>query len=349
MRALVRELAAGGARQVVLTSIRRGAQAPVPAGPVEVATVPARHRGDLPVARTARLVSRLARDHDILHLHLGRRGSLGAFAAVVTTVNRPVVVHLHGSAAVPLRTGEASSIRSRVLDATLEGLVLSAASVVVVPSPRLGEVARAAAAREVAVVPPASLPVATAAAERPLDGLAPGRRVVSVGPLTLRRQPEALVRALSLQPPDTQLLLLGDGPRRAAVDREVRDRGLDGRVHVVPRVTWQVVTDHLAHADVVATASLSGEDPTATLLAMALGRPVVSTGVEAIPALVSDGIDGLLVPAGDDEALAGALRRVLTDADLAATLGASARRRSTATGWATAAGRVAALLSPATG
>lgn len=93
----------------------------------------------------------------------------------------------------------------------------------------------ASRAGPVTVVPPAVLPVGRPSDARPLPALASGRRIVSVGPLTARRRPEALVRALDRHPPDTHLVLLGEGPRRLEVDREVRRLGLDGRVHVVGR------------------------------------------------------------------------------------------------------------------
>ena len=108
------------------------------------------------------------------------------------------------------------------------------------------------------------------------------------------------------------------------------------------------MADHLAHADAVATAALSGEDTTVTLLAMGLGRPTVGTAVEGLPAIVSDGVDGRLVPPGDDDGLAGALRDVLTDRDRAASLGASARRRVAAADWVRHAARVRALATEVT-
>ena len=54
------------------------------------------------------------------------------------------------------------------------------------------------------------------------------------------------------------------------------------------------------------------------------GRPVIGSRVGGIPDLVEDGANGLLVEPGDTEALAGALRRVLTDRDLAERLGRAA-------------------------
>lgn len=348
VRALVEALVTAGHPQTVVTTAPgRGPRALDDSRGARVLAIPSRAGHALPLARTLSRVATLAGSADVVHLHLFDRQALSTMAAVARLAaarGRAVVVHLHGSRAVPLRTGGAGSVRSRLVDAALEASVLRWADAVIVPSTRLGEVARAAGARHVSVVPPAVLPVVRPSTTRPLEQLAPGRRVVSVGPLTARRRPEALVRALELQPPDTHLLLLGTGPRRLEVDREVRRLGLDGRVHVLPTLTWQVVTDHLARADVVTTAALSGEDPTAVLLAMSLGIPVVATAVEGLPALVSDGVDGRLVPANDDEALAGALRDVLADRDRAATLGASAARRAAAGGWSAHAARVLAVL-----
>jgi glycosyltransferase involved in cell wall biosynthesis len=61
---------------------------------------------------------------------------------------------------------------------------------------------------------------------------------------------------------------------------------------------------------------------------MACGLPVITTPVGGIGDIVVDGECGLLVPPGDGRALATALRRLLTDADLRARLGAAARRRA---------------------
>lgn len=349
VRALVGALAAAGDEQTVLTTVAGRHRRQLESHPrVRVLPLPTRGWGDLPLVRTLSAVTSLAASVDVVHLHLVHERGLAASAAIAATVTRPVVVHLHTSRAVPLRTGGTASWRSRVVESALEGRVLGAARAVVVPSARLAEVARDAGAGRVEVVPPAVLPVTESSDAPPLPHLGAGRRIVSVGPLTARRRADALVHALALQPPDTHLLLLGGGPQRLQVDREVRRLGLDGRVHVLPTLSWQVVADHLAHADAVATAALSGEDTTVTLLAMGLGRPTVGTAVESLPAIVSDGVDGRLVPPGDDDGLAGALRDVLTDRDRAASLGASARRRVAAADWVRHAARVRALATEVT-
>jgi glycosyltransferase involved in cell wall biosynthesis len=59
--------------------------------------------------------------------------------------------------------------------------------------------------------------------------------------------------------------------------------------------------------------------------AMACGTPVVTTGISGIPELVSDGVDGLLVPPNDPAALAAAIRALYEDRTFAERLGAAGR------------------------
>jgi glycosyltransferase involved in cell wall biosynthesis len=63
---------------------------------------------------------------------------------------------------------------------------------------------------------------------------------------------------------------------------------------------------------------------------MLLGRPVGATPVGWVPELVEDGVSGRVVPAGDAEALAGALADLLGDPAAAARLGEEGRRRAEA-------------------
>ena len=58
--------------------------------------------------------------------------------------------------------------------------------------------------------------------------------------------------------------------------------------------------------------------------ALAVGTPVIATSVGGVPELVHDGVNGLLVPAGDVEAIAGAIRRLLGESGTRERLAAAA-------------------------
>jgi glycosyltransferase involved in cell wall biosynthesis len=81
-------------------------------------------------------------------------------------------------------------------------------------------------------------------------------------------------------------------------------------------------------ADVFALPTRADTWGLAVAEAMAAGLPVVTTAVGALPELVTDGVQGLVVPPGEVAELAGALLRLVDDAGLRARLGAAGRKRA---------------------
>jgi glycosyltransferase involved in cell wall biosynthesis len=99
-------------------------------------------------------------------------------------------------------------------------------------------------------------------------------------------------------------------------------------------------------ARVLAAPYIAGSQSGVVHLAMTMGRAVVATDVGELPQTVIDGETGFIVPAGDAEALAAALERVLADPDLAARLGEAGRQRALEEySWARVAERVEAALA----
>ena len=135
----------------------------------------------------------------------------------------------------------------------------------------------------------------------------------------------AAFHALLQERPTARLLVAGDGPARASLEAAVASLRLGPFVRFTGALPspWPL----LRAADVFALPALRCGMPAALLEAMAAGLPTVATTAGAIPEMVADGREALLVPPGD----AGALGRAL--ADLAATparrreMGALARRR----------------------
>lgn len=122
---------------------------------------------------------------------------------------------------------------------------------------------------------------------------------------------------------DVEFLLVGDGPLRAALEKEAANLGLQSRVHFLG--DRRDIPEILASLDVSVVPSASESLSNVFLESMAAGVPVVSTSVGGNIELGGDG-RALLVPPNDDEALSQGLQRVLGDAELRRTMSQQARR-----------------------
>ena len=127
-------------------------------------------------------------------------------------------------------------------------------------------------------------------------------------------------------------------------------RRKDTPVHVPAGVSvaWDVRREEVMAAwasclIAVVPSRTEGGGPTVLLEAMASGRPVVASAVGAAPELVTHGVDGLLVPPGDVDALSDALRALLQDVEMRQRLGRAARERARAFTLRAAADRVEQL------
>jgi glycosyltransferase involved in cell wall biosynthesis len=125
-----------------------------------------------------------------------------------------------------------------------------------------------------------------------------------------------------------RLLLVGGDElpgATAEASAAIRERGLGDRVIVVGPLRGAAKDRQLAAADVFVLPSHAEGLPVAMLEAMAAGLPVVVTPVGAIPSIIDDGRNGLLVPPGQPAELATALTRLVADPALRRRLGAAAR------------------------
>lgn len=141
-----------------------------------------------------------------------------------------------------------------------------------------------------------------------------------------------LVRAFALLQravPDATLVLVG---REEDVDVAslVAEVGLDAAsVRATGYLEGSQVAAWVRRADVVVLPSLVREGQSRTVMeAMAAGRPIVASRIGAVPDLLGDGEFGMLVEAGDVDALAEGIRTLLTSPGIASRLGAAARSAS---------------------
>jgi glycosyltransferase involved in cell wall biosynthesis len=255
---------------------------------------------------------------DIVHANSSKAGLLGRTAAAALGV--PVRIFTAHGWAFKAYSGPVSALY-RWADRLMAPLTTT--TVCVSERERsAGVAARTCRVHDTVVIPSAVDVEAVLQARH--DGSPP--RVIMVGRLAAPKDPVTLVRALGgVQGSPFTATIVGDGPDRPAVEAEVRAAGLEavvelaGERHDVPGL--------LADADVFVLSTRSEGAPLSVLEAMAAGLPVIASAVGGVPEIVADGVTGLLVPAGDDAALAAALKQLLADATLRRRLGAAGRER----------------------
>jgi glycosyltransferase involved in cell wall biosynthesis len=167
-----------------------------------------------------------------------------------------------------------------------------------------------------------------ASAVRQELGIPASARVIgTVGRLSEVKRQELLLRAtahLREQFPDLWLLLVGDGPERARLERDAANLGIGDRVCFAG---YRSNPERFLQAmDLFALTSRSEGLPVSLLEAWASGLPVVCSAVGGIPMVVTSGEDGVLFPSGDEKALVIALAKVLGDRAFADRLAANGRK-----------------------
>jgi glycosyltransferase involved in cell wall biosynthesis len=156
-------------------------------------------------------------------------------------------------------------------------------------------------------------------------------RILGVGRLVRKKGFDVLVHAAALLP-DTEVSIVGeDGGEEASLRALIAELGLQGRVRLRGTMTQAEVRAEYGHATVFCLPCRVLEDgdrdgiPNVLVEAMACSVPVVTTGVSAIPELVEDGVNGILVPPDAPDALARAVLELDGDPDRAAALAAAGR------------------------
>ena len=125
------------------------------------------------------------------------------------------------------------------------------------------------------------------------------------------------------QPGGVKLLMVGDGPDRAAAEAKAREAGVWNEVRFIGK--QEPVEEILSIADLFLMPSASETFGLAALEAMACGVPVVSSDVGGLPEVNLEGETGFLRPVGDLEGLTAAAREILTRPDLHARMAQAAR------------------------
>jgi glycosyltransferase involved in cell wall biosynthesis len=217
-------------------------------------------------------------------------------------------------------------LRLRLLD-WLRTAPLRGAARVIVPSRYLGRIVAGwgfPAARTSLVYNAVEPKAAAPAPGPPLPPFA-GPTLVTVCRLVPWKGVEGLLQALP-ELPGTRLVVVGDGPLRAALERLAGELGVAGRVVFTGVVPAAKVRSLLRCADVFVLNSSYEGLPHVVLEAMAEGVPVVATDAGGTGELVEHGVTGLLVEVGRREPLVAAIRTLLAEPHTARALREGAAR-----------------------
>lgn len=179
-------------------------------------------------------------------------------------------------------------------------------------------------------------PGAGGAGVRERHGLTGRPVVVCVSRMVARKGQDVLVRALPAileRVPGAALLLVGDGPHRAVVERLVAGLGLGADVVLAGRVPWQQTPAYYDAGDVFCMPTrtrLLGLEPEALgicfLEAAATGLPVVAGDSGGAPDAVLDGENGYVVDGRSPGAVAARCTELLLDAQLRSRFGSRGRQ-----------------------
>lgn len=157
-----------------------------------------------------------------------------------------------------------------------------------------------------------------------------GRRLLFVGRVAAVKGLAVLIDALALlreRAIDVELSVVGDGPEREGLEAKAAALGLADRVRFLGYQNQAAVRQQLAETDVFVLPSFAEGVPVVLMEALAAGVPVVATRIAGVGELVEEGVSGELVPPGDVASLAGAVERLVNDADLRSRYGDAGRAK----------------------
>lgn len=279
-----------------------------------------------------RLVQEFRHWHpDIVHTHTAKAGTLGRLAARLAGV--PAVVHtFHGH----VLRGYFPRPLEELFRTIERGMALLTDRIVTLsPSLRADLIEmRIAPSSKIEVIPlgidfsglvgPGG-PRGYLRQELAIENLHP--IIGTVGRLvSIKNQALFLRAARSMVDSGSQanFVIVGDGELRPSLESQARDLDLAGRVHFLG---WREEMSPIYKGlDIFALTSNNEGTPLSLLEAMAAGLPVVATSVGGVPDVVTDGVNGLLVPPGDGEAMTESWRRILRDPARSQRMGERARQ-----------------------
>lgn len=274
----------------------------------------------------ARGVAVLLRDlafhrHDLYHVHFSTGASTFRKIALVQIIRwfgRPVIGHAHGGKYEAFYAGLPAIGKAAVRR------FIRQLDTLIVLSPQWADYfGRIVPAARIVIVPNAvRLPVETAR-----DSALP-LRVIALGQLGVAKGTQVLLDAMAILRATrsaVHLDFVGDGDV-TKFQSSAETLGVDGNVTFHGWQRGEALDSLIGAASVFALPSFAEGLPMSMLECMARGMPVIVTAVGGIPSVVSDNVNGLIVPVGDAAALANAITRLADDTAERQRLGQAGRQ-----------------------
>jgi glycosyltransferase involved in cell wall biosynthesis len=247
-------------------------------------------------------------------------GSIGAFVSLLTRT--PLVITTHGT--------DVEMLRRTRWAMPLARFVFSRARAITCGSTYLREQLLAlgvADATRVSVIP---MPVSPLF-ENPKSRTENPKLILTVARLTAQKSIDTLISALAIlrgRGSPARATIIGDGPERAALKKQVHDLGLQDCVEFWGALPQKELWRYYAECAVFVLPSIREGMGLVLAEALLCGAPVIATDSGGVTDIIRDDETGLLVPEHNAHALADAIERILNDRALAARLAANGRARA---------------------
>ena len=267
----------------------------------------------------------------------------------------PYVVEYNGSLAWVARHWDGRPLLLERTALAIEHSVLRCADLIVVMSRASREdlIARGLAAERIlvnpnGVDPDVYHPEVDGSAVRACYGMTDEIVIGFIGTFGMWHGAAVLARAFALLLSEraelrgrVRLFMIGDGPMKSAAERELHDAGFADRAIFTGLVPQDEGPAHLAACDILVSPHVSNPDgtpffgsPTKLFEYMAMGRPIVASDLDQIGEVLRQDETAILVPPGNETALAHGLAMLVGDRALRTRLGSAARREAvTNHGW----------------
>jgi glycosyltransferase involved in cell wall biosynthesis len=307
---------------------------------VNVVDVPDMQREVAPLhdARSIRRLTTIMRHErpHILHTHTAKAGALARAAALAAGDARPpIIVHTFHGHVLKGYFGPGRTAFFKQVERSLARM--SDVLVAVSPEVRDELIAHGVAPADKFTVIRLGIPLAERLGDetanldyRALYGIPDDAFVVGwVGRMTGVKDTDAvleIVRTTRERGVPAVLCMVGDGPDRERLEQVAHDLGIVRSTYFVGYQSD--VAGYYRLFDAFLLPSVNEGTPVSAIEALASGTPVVATRVGGVPDVVTEGIDGFLVDAGDTEAAADRLAELAGDPELRSRLGAAGRENA---------------------